>query len=282
MQTSGVPEKFRKFMKRQAHLKPGRPKLAAVKILRVSYSMDFWREVPVDQRVPAILERMLAERTGEETEVHVRGPRLRPESDKMLDEWLHDIEPDICIIHANPFWYAFESPAVQLRRSRGPLRSAGTLARKASETKWLRGTPVYGIAKRVAQKAVGGSYLLETDQAIRVYTYWLRAILRREVIVPGLFGPTGVILYDPDRARWDRMEARRVKVSRALAATCDELQVLHETPIEEIPGLAGKEWLGPDGMHPTAAYHRVLAEYQFDLYLAAWRQLRNKPEASTA
>lgn len=241
--------------------------------------MDFAADIPADQRTPAILERLIAERTGEETQLTVKGPRLRPESDKLIDEWLDEIQPDICMLHPNPFWYAFESPAVQLRRSRGPLRAAGNVARKASEKRWIRNSPAYGVAKWVAQRGVGGSYLLEPEQAVRVYEYWIRAIVRREVIIPGVFGPTSVVLYDNDRAKWDRMEERRIKVNRGLAAVCEELHVLHNAPILPTPGLAGKEWIGPDGMHPIAEYHQVIAEFHLDLYLQAWRQLRNKAAA---
>jgi hypothetical protein len=248
-----------------------------MKVLRLATSADYYPAIPPEQRMPALIEGMFEQATGEPMETTIRVLYPSAASPGMLEDWLEEIRPDAVFIWVNPFWFAYESAPLRLRRGGGAVgRFAGRVARRASKKKWIARNPVYHVARRLAQKSLGATYYYEPEEVLAAMEAWLHVILRRETIVPAVYLPLFCLMYEPDAARLARSEARRLEVNALVAALCRRLHVICTSPGEDPDLPIGREYVEADMMHPTAPVHRWFAEKQLPAHLAAWRELRGE------
>lgn len=248
-----------------------------MKVLRLATSADYYPGIPPDQRMPALIESMFEQATGEPMETVIRVLYPSDVSPAMLEGWLEEIRPDAVFIWVNPFWFAYESAPLRLRRSRGVVgRVAGRAARRATKSPRIARSSVFHLARRIAQKTVGASYYYEPDEVLAAMEAWLQLILRRETVVPIVYLPVFCMMYEPDEGRLARSEARRLEVNGLVATLCRRLHVICVEPdVSDEPPI-GRDYVVADKMHPTAPVHRWFAERQLPAHIAAWRELRGE------
>jgi hypothetical protein len=248
-----------------------------VKVLRLGTSADTYPGIPEERRAPALIEAMFEQATGEPLENVLRILHPTAASPTMLEAWLAELQPDAVFIWVNPFWYAYESAPLRLRRGGGAVgRFAGRVAMRASKKKWIANRRAFHVARRFAQRGLGTAYYYEPEEVLAVMEAWLHVILRRETVIPMVLGPWFCVGYEPDSARLARAEVRRLEVNRRLAELCQRLHVICVAPAIEDDLPIGRDYVEPDLMHPTAAAHAWFAERQAPMHIAAWQELRGE------
>lgn len=249
-----------------------------LKVLRLATSADTWPGLPEEERTPAILASMFEQATGEPLDLVLRVLYPSPSAPTLLAKWVEEVQPDAVLILVNPFWFAYESAPLRLRRGGGPVgRFAGRVARNAGRKKWIARQPLFHKARELAQRSLGTAYHYEPEDVVAAVETWLHVIFRHEAIVPMVLGPNFCFPYDPDQRRAERGEARRLEVNAGLRKLCAGLHVLCFAPGPYGPDTPiGREYVQADLMHPTAALNRWSAEKQAPLHIAAWRDLRGE------
>jgi hypothetical protein len=254
--------------------------VAPVKILRLGTSADSRSSALESERAPALLQKMLAEATGEEVEFFTRQAWPAPGLPDIVERWIREEEPDILTLYVNPFWYAFASAPLRLERTFG-VTVGGKLSRigrKTSQMPRLANSAPFKGARRVALKTVGGAYYFEVEEVLEVVTQCLRRILRHEEIVPVVRSP-GRVNMDGGGPGW--ADERRRRMNAELRRLCGELHVLCRAPAESDSPVLSKTHADPDG-RSNALGHAGSAEREFPMLMEAWRRLRGVDEPAGA
>lgn len=248
-----------------------------MKVLRLGTSADAYPGILEEQRAPALIAGMFQQATGEPLETVRRGLYPSTVSPALLAERLDEVQPEAVFMWVNTFWYAYESAPVRLTRGRGPIgRLAGRAAMRVSKEEWARRNPGFHLARRVAQRTLGTAYHYEPAEVLAAVEAWLHVILQRETVVPVVFSPPFCFMYEPDRGRTARAEARRRVVNAGLAELCQRLHVICDAAATGTDLPIGREYVEPDLLHPSVAGHRWFAERQAALHISAWRELRGE------
>lgn len=250
-----------------------------MKILRLSDSDDIG-EVREAQRGFRVVERVLAEATGEPVETLVRVIWPSPALPDLVEGWVDRYQPDLVIFKANGYWYVYRSVPLQIRRRLavvgGPI---GTAAAWAGKTRWLARRRAFKATRGFLVRTLGGASYFEPEQVIETMTECVRRIARREHI--GIVVRTPIIgwlelPYLSARQR-EVMCARLAVVESAAAALCDSVHAIHvgRDPYGPLP-LAG-EIYEADGLHLNAATQEWYARQEAEALLAVWRSQKGLP-----
>ena len=246
-------------------------KVALVRILRLTNSNDFTKGIPDERRAYRVVERALAEESGE----HVETVRkvIWPSDDlpDIIERWINENQPDIVFLTVNPYWFNYESVPLKLQRRLGPIgRLFGDAGLRAADTPWLAHNAVFRKVRYFAQATIGGecpfttAYVLESMEAVT------RRILRHEdvhlVVRSSQGGKDRPDL--PPRVQ-KRHQARRIEVADGLERICDALNVTR---------MAGNtfrkfdpEVRTGDGLHRNVDGHLAAGTLEAEFMVAYWR-----------
>ncbi|MEX0782650.1 MAG: hypothetical protein WD557_08370 [Dehalococcoidia bacterium] len=244
-----------------------------MKLLLLGNSMDRQRDVPSEQRRGSLMARELEAATGEPVEIVTKGfwPSARVAG--LVGQWLEEEQPDLLLITATAYPFAYPSVPLRVARLLGPLgkpvRRAGV---GAANTPWLAHNAIFRALRRFAQVTIGGATYLTVDEVIANISDAVRVAVRHEDVVVVLKGPGGGGRYQPTARASRAAEAKRQRVLDALEKLCAEVHVdfiRHDIPDyvrnPEVP-LIG------DGIHGLTEYHEVAAGELTPALIAAWQR----------
>lgn len=245
-----------------------------MQILRLANSNDFTRDIPDDRRAYRVVERALAEASGEPVETVRKVIWPADDLPDIIERWIHQHQPDIVFLMVNPYWFNYESVPLKLQRTLGPIgRLFGDVGLRAADTPWLAHNAIFRKVRYFAQATIGGecpfttAYVLENMEAV------IRRILRHEdvhlVVRTSQGGKERPDL--PARVQ-KRHQVRRVEVAEGMELICDALNVTR---------MAGNtfrrfdpEVRSGDGLHRNVDGHLATGTKEADFMVAYWKSLQ--------
>jgi hypothetical protein len=244
-----------------------------MKLLLLGNSMDVQRDVAAGQRRGALIVRDLEEAIGEPVEIVVKTFWPSARVPQMVGEWLAAEQPDMLLITATAFPFAYPSVPVRIGRLLGPLGPrARRLGVSAANTPWIAHNATFRGLRRLAQLTIGGSTYLTVEEVIANISEAVRVAVRHEDVIVVLKGPGGGGRYQPTARAARRAEAKRQRVLDALEHLCREVHVdfiRHDVPDylrnPDVP-------LTGDRIHGRTEYHEVAAAEVTPALIAAWQR----------
>lgn len=244
-----------------------------MKLLLLGNSADIRNDVPPEERRGMLLREEMEQGFGEPVEIATRTFWPNAQAPTRVEAWLEEERPDMLLITATAFPFAYPSVPLKLERMFGRfgkrLRKVGV---GAANTPWLAHNAVFRGLRRAAQLTIGGAYYLTVDEVIENTTKALRVAVRHEEVVVVYKAPGGGGIYQPTASARRAAEAKRQRVLDSIEQVCRELHVdyiRHNEPNHvRTPNL---EDVG-DGIHGKALYHQVRAAELIPTMLSAWQR----------
>jgi hypothetical protein len=244
-----------------------------MKVLMLGNSMDRQHDVPPGQRRGSLIARELKAAIGEPVEVVTKGFWPSARIPGLVAQWLDEEQPDLLLITATAYPFAYPSVPLRVAGLLGPLgspvRRAGV---GAANTPWIAHNQVFRGLRRFAQLTIGGAYYLSVEEVIANTSEAVRVAVRHEDVVVVLKGPGGGGRYQPTARAAHAAETKRQRVLDSLERLCAELHVdfiRHDVPDyvrnPDVP-LIG------DGIHGRTEYHEVAADELIPGLIAAWER----------
>lgn len=264
------------------HLAIGAIKVPYVRILRLTNSNDFTKDIPDERRSYRVVEQALAEASGEPVET-VRKV-IWPSGDlpAIVERWIEEYHPDIVFLMVNPYWFNYESVPLKLQRKFGPIgRLFGDMGLRAADTSWLAHNAAFRRLRYWAQTTIGGETPFTTAHVLENMEAVIRRILRHEdvhlVVRTSQGGKERPDL--PPKVRM-RHYARRIEVAEGMGRICDSLNVTR---------MAGntfrkfdRELRSGDGLHRNADGHAASGAKEAAFMVAFWQSLHEAEPAPAA
>jgi hypothetical protein len=251
-----------------------------MKLLLLGNSMDIRPDVAPGERRGALIVRDLEEAVGERVEIVVKAFWPSARIPRLVEEWLAAEQPDMLLMTATAFPFAYPSVPLRVSRMLGPL---GPRARwvgvGAANTPWIAHNVAFRALRRLAQVTIGGSTYMTVEEVIANISEAVRVAVRHEDLIVVLKGPGGGGRYQPTARAARQAEAKRQRVLDALERLCQEVHVdfiRHDVPDylrnPDVP-LIG------DGIHGRTEYHEVAAAELTPALIAAWQRQREPARA---
>lgn len=245
-----------------------------VKVLKLCSSDETTGDMPDDLRAYRIAQRLLQERLGEEVEVVVQPVWPTPRLPKLIERWIEQHQPDIVLLHVNPYWTTFESVPLALQRHYGPLgRVLGDAMKRAGEHPELRAAWWVRMGRWASVRLVRGAYEFEPEEVAAVLEESLPKLLARETLEVAIRGATGSLGYHGTKRTIARAEDRQDQTDDAVEAVCKRHHVRFLRR-SEMGTLRHYVDMQRDRVHSSVASHREQGEVEAKLVEEVWIKSR--------
>ena len=246
-----------------------------MRILRLGNSLDVIASFPDELRVYRVVERKVAEVTGEPVETVFYRIEPRDTMPAIIDRWVRQHRPDVVLLCVNQYWYGFASAPERLEEMGriGQLlaKMSWKVSYAAANTAWLADNRVYRWLRSLARGAIGASYLYEPEAVVASMEACLSRLRERHPVLPvGLWSEPVAVVHDLNPELEPELQERRRRVHDPLQAFCDARGIpayLHLYPLTPFDWRAFRD---ADHMHLNAAGHAWVAETQWPLIVELW------------
>lgn len=173
-----------------------------MKLLLLGNSMDIQREVVAEERRGSLIVRDLEEAIGEPVDIVVKTFWPSARIPRLVGEWLAAERPDMLLITATAYPFAYPSVPVRIGRLFGPLGpQVRRLGVGAANRPWIAHNAAFRAVRRLAQLSIGGSTYMSVDEVVANISEAVRVAVRHEDVIVVLKGPGGGGRYSPPRGQ---------------------------------------------------------------------------------
>ena len=224
------------------------------------------------ERSYRIVQRMLAEASGEDVETVLRVIWPSPDLPDIVDRWMDRYAPDVVVFHMNGYWYLYQSVPLKLERKLGrwgrPLTGVGFgMGRNR-----IAETTLFQRIRTLLVRTVGGAYYFTPKEVIDTVDACVRRILARE-------GTT--LMVRGNLLGWSEgAHGAEAEVHRAVSRLAAELHFtfLARDPREPV---AGQDlYQSGDRLHASGAVHLLFGEREGQALVQAWNHAHGENAAA--
>lgn len=247
-----------------------------IRILRLGNSSDRALDIAEGARAHEIVERMLAEASGEEVETILRPIWPTTQLPDLISKWMDEYQPDLVFLRVNNVWYNSESIPLRIQRKFGRVGTGvGNATERATKRRWVNQSPIYKRLRKLALLTVGYDLHFTTDEVLERMDECLRRIVAHEhvgVVVRGTIGKKEKNDKLPKRIA-QQHDLRRTIVDDGLREICDRLHVTYLSRAIRDPARLDPAIRGSDGIHPGERGHQLAGQDEGAAIVAEWRRL---------
>ena len=243
-------------------------------VLRLTHSDDTHGDIPAGGRSWEIVERALGDASGEAVSTTIRAIWPTADLASHAVRWLDHYQPEVVTLWISNYWHTYESVPIGLERRFGriakPLARAGV---RLGGQPWLNQRPVYGRARGLLLRAVGGRTHFSCAEVIERLEECIRTVLQHEDVALLVRASLFPMVGGGNARQRARGEERRVEVNRAIQVLCETLHVPFIDAPDGLAFLADRANFQADGYHLSAPIHTKMGAEEGRLAVEAWRQL---------
>jgi hypothetical protein len=240
-----------------------------MKLLWMGSSNDVNPELPAQRLTPALVVDRLERELGTSIEMETRNVWPSARLPSLVERWVAETGPDLAVMKTRAYSFCYESVPLKVQRMLGPLgKPIADAGLRAADTSFGR-SRVFHAGRNLLHRTIGGSTYFEPEEVIPVFAECIRMVVRGERATLLVRGPVMRTDTSVTAAGRKRVEDRRLKVHRALAAECERLHVAYwgEDGREEYrAGTLG------DRLHMDEGGHELEAAGIAERLLAALRE----------
>ena len=199
-----------------------------MKLLWLGTSNDAGTYLPDSQRAPQLAAAELGRLLETDVEVVARGSWPTRRLPSVVESWVERYQPDLVFLKVTAYPFCYESVPLKIERKLGWVgKPVADLGLKAANIGWLASNPAFHVARRLAQRTIGGVSPFEPEEVLERMSSCIRTIVRRENIALLVRGPRGTNDYGSSSRARRRSATRRAFVDDSLSELCSELHVTY-------------------------------------------------------